>query len=45
VFGLGHSDPEKLKESAQSHQKLPPSELQKRKIEIKVIQVQFVCSV
>lgn len=43
VFVLGHSDPEKLKESAQSHQKLSPSELQKRQLEIKVIQVFYVC--
>ncbi|MCI00516.1 nucleotide exchange factor SIL1-like, partial [Trifolium medium] len=30
-----HSDPEKLKESAQSHERLSPSELQKSQIEIK----------
>lgn len=34
---LGHSDPEKLKESAQVHEGLSPSELQKRQLEIKVM--------
>lgn len=36
-WAISHSDPEKLKESAQSHQKLSPSELQKRQLEIKEI--------
>lgn len=45
MFFLGHSDPEKLKESAQVHEGLSPSELQKRHIEIKVIQFFFVIMV
>lgn len=42
-FGLGHSDPEKLNESAQAQERLSPSELLKRQLEIKVIQFLFVC--
>ncbi|GAU51228.1 hypothetical protein TSUD_136250, partial [Trifolium subterraneum] len=34
-WAISHSDPEKLKESAQSHERLSPSELQKSQIEIK----------
>ncbi|CAL5203443.1 unnamed protein product [Lathyrus oleraceus] len=34
-WAISHSDPEKLKESAQVHEGLSPSELQKRHIEIK----------
>lgn len=33
---LGHSDPAKLKETAQDVQRLSPSELKKRQMEIKV---------
>lgn len=39
---LGHSDPEKLKESAQARERLSPSELQKRQIEIKVHQTNSI---
>jgi uncharacterized membrane protein SpoIIM required for sporulation len=47
AFDLGHSDPEKLKESAiaQSHERLSPTELQKSQIEIKVIQISNSLSV
>ncbi|XP_057444099.1 uncharacterized protein LOC130736275 [Lotus japonicus] len=34
-FALGNSDPEKLKESAQAHQRLSPNDIQKRQKEIK----------
>ncbi|KAJ1410283.1 Nucleotide exchange factor Fes1 [Sesbania bispinosa] len=34
-WAISHSDPEKLKESAQTQQRLSPNELQKRQIEIK----------
>ncbi|KAL5076241.1 hypothetical protein RYX36_015225, partial [Vicia faba] len=34
-WAISHSDPEKLKESAQVHEGLSPSELQKRQMEIK----------
>ncbi|XP_058787283.1 uncharacterized protein LOC131661695 [Vicia villosa] len=34
-WAISHSDPEKLKESAQVHEGLSPSELQKRQLEIK----------
>jgi hypothetical protein len=36
VINLGHSDPAKLKESAEDVQRLSASELQKRQLEIKV---------
>ncbi|TKY49995.1 Nucleotide exchange factor SIL1 [Spatholobus suberectus] len=36
-WAISHSDPEKLKESAEAQQRLSPSELQKRQIEIKEI--------
>ncbi|MED6112064.1 hypothetical protein PIB30_058302 [Stylosanthes scabra] len=36
-WAISHSDPEKLKESAQAQQRLSPSELQKRQMEIKEI--------
>lgn len=39
LFALGHSDPKKLKESAQDHERLSSTELQKRQMEIKVIQL------
>lgn len=48
LFALGHSDPKKLKESAQDHERLSSTELQKRQMEIKVIQLflfEFVCVV
>ncbi|XP_027346107.1 hsp70 nucleotide exchange factor FES1 isoform X2 [Abrus precatorius] len=36
-WAISHSDPEKLKESAEAQQQLSPSELQKRQLEIKEI--------
>ena len=37
MISLGHSDPVKLKESAEDVQRLSASELQKRQLELKVI--------